>query len=331
MADGLRLALLGAGRIGQVHALTIHKSDDAGLAAVVDAIPEAAEGVSRQFGCPVSTLEAVEDDPAVDGVVICTPTDTHADLIERFARAGKAIFCEKPIDLSVGRVEECLKVVETSGAALMLGFNRRFDPEFMALNKAIRDGRIGSVETVQITSRDPVPPPVNYVRVSGGIFRDMMIHDFDMARFMLGEEPVSVMATGSVLVDDSIGKAGDFDTASALLTTASGRQCVITNSRRARYGYDQRVEVHGSEGMASVENQRETSLQIAGSEGYTREPLKAFFLERYARSYANELAEFVAALREGRSPSPTGSDGLKALRIADAAVRSAETGNAVRI
>src|SRR5690606_24566338 len=172
--------------------------------------------------------------------------DTHADLIERFARAGKAIFCEKPIDLDVKRVKKCLTVVEKTGATLMVGFNRRFDPHFMAVRKAIDDGAIGKVEMVSITSRDPGPPPADYITRSGGIFRDMTIHDFDMARFLMGEEIATVAASASVLVDPEIGKLGDYDSASIILTTASGRQCVISNSRRAAYGYDQRIEVHGS-------------------------------------------------------------------------------------
>ena len=327
----LRIALLGAGRIGQVHAITIAKSQSAELAAVAEALPEAAKSVSMRFGCPVRTIDEIAADPKIDAVVICTPTNTHADLIEVFARAGKAIFCEKPIDLSLERVRACLGVAEACKAPLMLGFNRRFDHEMAALQRAVSNGQVGDVELVQITSRDPAPPPIAYIKVSGGIFRDMMIHDFDMARFMIGEEFVSVSASGSVLVDPAIGAAGDYDTASAILTTASGKQAVITNSRRASYGYDQRVEVHGSKGMASITNHRETSLELAGENGFVREPLKAFFMERYMQAYASELDAFISAIANNRPPSPGGTDGLRALELADAATRSANEQRVVAV
>src|SRR5690606_39018323 len=194
------------------------------------------------------SIEAIEQAADIDAVIICTPTDTHADLIERFARAGKAVFCEKPIDLDVGRVEKCLKVVKKTRAVLMVGFNRRFDPHFAAVRKAIDDGAIGTVEMVTIVSRDPGAPPLDYIARSGGIFRDMTIHDLDMARFLLGEEIETVSAQASVLVDEAIGAAGDYDSASLMLFTASGKHATISNSRRASYGYDQRIEVHGSKG-----------------------------------------------------------------------------------
>ena len=327
----IRFALLGAGRIGKVHARAVSSDPDAALVAVTDAVPAAAEAIAAAHGCAVMSMEAIEASADIDAVVICTPTDTHADLIERFCRAGKAVFCEKPIDLSAQRVRECLDVVRQTGGTLMVGFNRRFDPHFKAVRQAIDDGAVGTVEQVVITSRDPGPPPVDYIRRSGGIFRDMTIHDFDMARFMLGEEPVRVLATGSVLVDKAIGDAGDFDTVSVILTTKSGKQCVISNSRRATYGYDQRVEVHGSLGMAAAENQRPVSIEVANGSGYTRPPLHDFFMTRYTDAYAAEIATFIAALRGGAQPAPSGEDGLRALLLADAAVRSAETGQAVDI
>lgn len=262
-----RFGLLGAGRIGKVHARAIASNPSARLVAVADAVEQAARDLAANYGSEVRTIDEIEKALDVDAVVICTPTDTHADLIERFARAGKAVFCEKPIDLDAKRVEACLAVVEETGATLMVGFNRRFDPHFAAVRKAIDDGAIGKVEQVVITSRDPGPPPLDYIPRSGGIFRDMTIHDFDMARFLLGEEPATVSATASVLVDKKIGEIGDFDTVSVLLTTASGRQAVITNSRRATYGYDQRIEVHGSEGMVAAENQRPVSIEVANGMG----------------------------------------------------------------
>src|SRR5690606_34273463 len=252
-------ALLGAGRIGRVHAKAITSNPDARLVAVADTLEAAAQEIAGKYGCQVRTIDQIETTEDIDAVVICTPTDTHADLIERFAGAGKMIFCEKPVDLSLTRVKACLKVVEETGAKLMIGFNRRFDPHFAAARRAIDNGQVGDVEMVQITSRDPAPPPAGYIKSSGGIFRDMTIHDFDMARFMLGEEPVAVTASASVLTDPAIAALGDYDSVSVILITASGRHCTISNSRRATYGYDQRVEVLGSGGAVAVENQRPVS------------------------------------------------------------------------
>ena len=234
----IRFGLLGAGRIGKVHARAISSDPQARLVAVADAVAPAATALAAEHGAEVRSLAEIEAAGDIDAVVICTPTDTHADLIERFARAGKAIFCEKPIDLDVNRVRRCLKVVEETGATLMVGFNRRFDPDFRAVRAAIDAGQIGRVEMVTITSRDPGAPPYDYIPRSGGIFRDMTIHDFDMARWLLGEEVETVMAAASVLVDPRIGELGDFDSVNVILRTASGRQAVITNSRRASYGYD---------------------------------------------------------------------------------------------
>jgi myo-inositol 2-dehydrogenase/D-chiro-inositol 1-dehydrogenase len=327
----LNFALLGAGRIGKVHARAITGNPDARLVAVADAFAEAADAIATGYGCDVRTIDEIEAAAEIDAVVICTPTDTHADLIERFARAGKAIFCEKPIDLDADRVRRCLAVVEETGARLMVGFNRRFDPHFMAVRKAIDEGRIGDVEMVTIVSRDPGPPPADYITRSGGIFRDMTIHDFDMARFLLGEEPVSVMANASVLVDPEIGDLGDYDSANVLLETASGRQCVISNSRRASYGYDQRIEVLGATGAIAAENQRPVSIEIANADGFTRPPLHDFFMTRYTAAYAAEIAALVAALRSGGPITPDGRDGLAALMLADAALASVAEGSRIRL
>ena len=315
----VRFGLLGAGRIGKVHARAITGNPDARLVAVADAVAPAAEALAGQHGAEVRAIEAIAAAGDVDAVVICTPTDTHADLIEQFAAAGKAIFCEKPIDLDVGRVQACLKVVARTGAQLMVGFNRRFDPHFRAVRKAIDDGSVGKVEMVNITSRDPGPPPVDYIRRSGGIFRDMTIHDFDMARWLLGEEPAVVAAFGAVLTDPEIAEAGDFDSVNVLLETASGRQAVISNSRRATYGYDQRIEVLGSGGMVAAENQREVSIEIATGAGFIRPPLLDFFMTRYTSAYAAEIASFIAGLANGTPLSPSGQDGLAALVLAEAA------------
>ncbi|TRL40820.1 inositol 2-dehydrogenase [Rhizobium straminoryzae] len=326
-----RLALLGAGRIGKVHAKAIASDPRAKLVAVVDAMEAAAKAIADEAGCEVSTIDAVLANKDVDAVIICTPTNTHADLIEKFARAGKAIFCEKPIDLDVARAQACIDVVKETGAKVMLGFNRRFDPHFQAVRKEIDKGSIGKVEMVTITSRDPGAPPVEYIKVSGGIFRDMTIHDLDMARFLLGEEIVSVFATGAVLVDPKIGEAGDYDSASLILTTASGRQAVISNSRRATYGYDQRIEVHGSLGSVAAENQRPVSIEVANKDGYTRPPLHDFFMTRYTEAYAAEIKAFIDTVEKGAAASPSAEDGLIALKLADAALKSAKTGAAVSL
>ena len=317
-----RLGLLGAGRIGKVHARAISASAGARLVAVADAFPAAATALADHYGCAIRSIEAILAAKDIDAVVICTPTDTHADLIEKFARAGKAIFCEKPIDLSLARVKACLKVVRDTKAVLMVGFNRRFDPHFGAVRAAIDAGTIGAVEMVTIISRDPGAPPYDYITRSGGIFRDMTIHDFDMARFMLGEEISAVSAQASVLTDPNIAKLGDFDTVSVMLTTASGKHCTISNSRRATYGYDQRVEVHGALGSVAAENQRPVSIEVATAAGYTRPPLHDFFMTRYTEAYAAEIAAFVAAVADKGAASPSGEDGLVALALAEAALKS---------
>jgi len=327
----MRIAILGAGRIGQVHARAVAETREARLIAVADALPAAAITLAETYGARVADIDTIAADPEVDAVIICTPTDTHSDLIELFARAGKAIFCEKPIDLDRSRVAACLKVVEETGTPLMVGFNRRFDPHFRAVQRAVAEGRIGTVEQVIITSRDPAPPPRAYIARSGGIFRDMTIHDFDMARFLLGQEIVSVQAMASVLVDPGIGEEGDFDTASVLMQTASGAQVAITNSRRATYGYDQRIELHGADGMLQAHNQREADITLANGQGFTAPVLHDFFMTRYLAAYAAEIAEFIAAVTEGTAMPATGQDGLRALDLAEAALKSVETGAEVRL
>ncbi|PLL11943.1 inositol 2-dehydrogenase [Tabrizicola sp. TH137] len=327
----IRFGLLGAGRIGKVHAKAVTGDAQAKLVAVADAMPAAAQAIADQYGCEVRTIEAIEAAGDIDAVVICTPTDTHADLIERFVKAGKAVFCEKPIDLSLARVKACLEVVRAHKGTLMVGFNRRFDPHFRAVRAEIDKGTVGEVEMVVITSRDPGAPPVDYIKRSGGIFRDMTIHDFDMARFLLGEEISEVVATAAVLVDPAIGVAGDFDSVQVLLKTASGKQAMISNSRRATYGYDQRIEVHGSKGAVSAENQRPVSIEVATGAGYTRPPLHDFFMTRYTEAYAAEIATFIAAMAGTGKAEPTGEDGLVALALADAAVKSVAEGRVVKL
>jgi myo-inositol 2-dehydrogenase / D-chiro-inositol 1-dehydrogenase len=327
----MKFGIIGAGRIGKIHAANVAAHRDCAVSFVADADAGAAKSLAAATNAKVAEIDAILASGEVDAVAICAPTDMHADLIERAARAGKAIFCEKPVDLSAERVRACLDVVKSSGAKLMVGFNRRFDPNFAAVQSRIAAGTIGAIEIVSITSRDPGPPPISYIARSGGLFRDMMIHDFDMARFLLGEEPVSVAAMGSSLVDKAIGEAGDVDTAVVILETKSGKVAQISNSRRATYGYDQRIEAHGSKGMLQAGNIRETSVEFAGAEGFVGDKVLNFFLERYAAAYRNELDVFVTAVKAGTSPRPSGEDGLRANLLADAAYESWKTGKRVHL
>ena len=327
----IRFGVLGAGRIGKVHARTIAASGKATVAYLADAMPKAAADLAAEVGAKVASVEDIIKAKDVDAILIATPTPFHAEQIEAGSNAGKAVLCEKPVSLSVARIEECLKTVEKNKTKLMIGFNRRFDPNFAALQKRLREGAVGTIEMATIISRDPGPPPMDYVKISGGLYRDMMIHDLDLARFLVGEDFITVSALGASLVDKAIGEAGDVDTAAVQMQTASGKICVITNSRRASYGYDQRIEVHGSKGMVSAENIRETTVEVATATGYTRDPLQNFFMTRYTQAYRNEIMAFVAAIQSGAAMAPSGNDGLMALRIAEAALRSSKEGKAVAI
>jgi myo-inositol 2-dehydrogenase / D-chiro-inositol 1-dehydrogenase len=328
----IRIAILGAGRIGRLHGRNVSASPAARLVAIADPHAPSAAALAEATGAAIAPLEDIVERADIDAILVCTPTTTHADLVERGARAGKAVFCEKPVDLSSERIERCLAVVEEAGTPLMIGFNRRFDPHFASLRRRLAGGEVGEVELVTILSRDPSPPPATYVATSGGLFRDMMIHDLDMARFLLlGDEPVEVHAVGSCLVDPEIGRAGDVDTAAVMLKTAKGRIVQISNSRRATYGYDQRIEVHGSKGMIRAGNVHRTTVEVASASGIAADPVQDFFLERYADAYRAELAAFLDAVSAGTAPAPTGRDGLMAQRLADAATESARTGGPVRL
>jgi myo-inositol 2-dehydrogenase/D-chiro-inositol 1-dehydrogenase len=323
----LDIAVLGAGRIGRIHAANVAACPEARLVGIADIDAAAAGRLANALDTrPIGVEEAMR----ADAVLIASPTPTHADYIERAATAGHAVFCEKPIDLSADRVRACLATVRRTGVVLMVGFNRRFDPHFVSLKQRLDGGEIGSLELLTIISRDPSPPPLGYVATSGGLFRDMMIHDFDMARFLLGEEPVEVSASASCLVDPAIGAAGDVDTALVMLRTGSGLLCQISNSRRATYGYDQRIEAHGSGGLLRAGNVVPTTIERATEAGFQSDPVLPFFLERYAAAYRAELAAFVAAVRDGGAVRPDGEDGLRALLLADAAVAAAGTGRTVR-
>ena len=327
----IRFGILGASRIGKVHAKAVASVPAASLVAIAEPNTEAASAAKARFGCDIRTIDQIAAADDIDAVIICTPTDTHADLIEKFCNAGKAVFCEKPIDLDIDRVLRCLQTVDRTNGRLMVGFQRRFDPDFSALKSTIEQGRIGEIEMVMLTSRDPGPPPYDYIERSGGIFRDMTIHDFDVARWILGEEVETVQAVASVLVDPKIGSLGDFDSANVLMTSVSGRHCVISNSRRATYGYDQRIEVHGSKGMVSAENTREARIEIADQTGAARPPLLDFFMTRYTAAYAAEIEAFVEALQSGGNMPTTGEDGLKALVLAEAALRSVQEGRRITV
>ena len=327
----MRIGVFGCGRIGRVHAASIMALPDTRLVAVADAMPDAARALAEKTGADARTTEELLSANDIDAAVIATPTTTHFELIHALASAGKAIFCEKPIDMSADRIRECIDAVERANVPFMTGFNRRFDPNFARLQRLIFDGEIGDVEIVTILSRDPSPPPHDYVRTSGGLFRDMMIHDFDMARFLLGEEPNTIHAVGSALVDPEVAQLGDVDTAAVTMTTRSGRICQISNSRRATYGYDQRVEVHGAKGMLRAGNVPQDTVEFANGAGFQTAPAKEFFLERYEAAYRRELESFTWSVRNGRRPVPSIHDGLKAQLIADAATEAWETGRSVLI
>ncbi len=328
----VNILIFGAGRIGQLHAANVAATPRARLASIVDVNAVAAKTLAETYGAraesdPQTALEA-ED---IDAVIIGAPTPLHVDLILASARKGKAVFCEKPIDLDIARVNECLAEMCEIGVPFGVGFNRRFDPSIAKMKAAIDAGEIGKPEILIITSRDPSPPPVEYVKTSGGYFRDSTIHDLDLARWLMGEEVAEISAFGSNLVDEGIRAAGDFDTAVTSLKSVSGALCLINNSRRAIYGFDQRVEVFGSGGMLQTANQMESGLLRTTAEGTSQQDrLRLFFLERYAESFQNELDDFLDAVESGSQPSVSGEDGRKALILANAAQKSSETGRAIR-
>ena len=328
----VRFGLLGCGRIGRVHAASLAANPRAELAVAYDPFEASAgEVVARHGGTATTDVRVVLDDDTIDAVVIASPTPTHVELLTAAVHAGKAVLCEKPIDLDLARVDACAAELDGVDATVLVGFNRRFDPSMRAVRDRVVAGEVGRLEQLTIVSRDPAPPPVSYVRESGGLFRDMTIHDLDMARFFLGEV-VEVTASGANLVDPAIGEAGDIDSAVLVLRGSSGALATITNSRRCSYGYDQRLEAFGSDGMLSVANQRPTSVRYSGS-GVTDaagEYLN-FFLDRYAAAYAAELDHLLDAMADGTAPSPGFADGRAALVLADAALESLRTGRTVAV
>ena len=329
----LRIGVIGVGRIGRMHAdLLARRIPGATVTRVHDAHSESARDVAETLGVVAAAdVEELLGASDVDAVAICTSTDTHADLIVAAAEAGKAIFCEKPVSLDLATVDRALAAVAAAGVPFQIGFNRRFDPAHAAVAAAVANGDIGTPQLVRITSRDPAPPPIDYIRTSGGIFLDMTIHDFDMARYVTGSEVVEVYARGGVRVDAEIGEAGDVDTAVVVLEHANGCLTTIDNSRQAVYGYDQRVEVFGSAGMAASENPLAHTAVVRSAAGTRAATLPYFFLERYIPSYLREWEAFVAAVSAGATPPVTGPDARAPLVIGLAAWKSLREGRPVRV
>jgi len=331
----IRIALFGAGRIGALHAANIAALHPrAELACVYDINAAAATAVASRHGAKAAaSVEAVLGDADIDAVLIASSTATHVDLITASALAGKAILCEKPIDLDIDRVETCRRAIAGTGVPVQIAFNRRYDRSHRAVREAVRAGQIGALELLVITSRDPGLPPLPYLAVSGGIFRDMTIHDFDLARFILGDDPVEeVYATGSIMVERRLQDLGDVDTAMVVMKAASGALVHINNSRRAVYGYDQRVEAFGAGGMVQSDNLRASTLARSDATATdAKEPLLNFFIERYLQAYRDELTDFIDAVEGARPPGAGFEDGRSALILANAAWESLRSGSSVSI
>ena len=318
----IEVALFGAGRIGQIHAANVARLAGVKLKYIVDVNRAAAVDLATKHRAEVRTVEAALADEAIRAVIICSSTDTHADLIQRAAGAGKQIFCEKPVDLDLVRARSCAQAVARAGVVCLIGFQRRYDPTFAALKKRLVDGEIGEPEMLIVTSRDPGAPPIDYIGHSGGIFKDMLIHDFDIFRWILDDEAATVYATGSCLTDPAIGGAGDIDSSAVTIRTRRQRIAQISTSRRAAYGYDQRFEVLGSKGMLQAGNHKPTEVFAHTAVNVSRDKPEHFFLERYRLAYANEMAHFFAAINDGAPVITSIQDGVKALELADAATRS---------
>ncbi len=323
------VALIGAGRMGQVHGPNAAQTPGLRLRYVVDPRPGAAAAMAAATGAEAATLEQALADPAIGGVLVCSSTDQHLANALQAVAAGKAVFCEKPIDLDLDKVLAARPRFE--GARFVLGFNRRYDPHFQALKRRLDDGAIGALESLHIVNHDPAAPPPHFIPTSGGLFKDFTIHDLDMARWLLGEEPVEVFATASCLVDPEIGRLGDVDTARTVLKTASGRLCVISNTRRSGYGYDQRIEAYGAKGMAAADNVARDTVQFLDEGGTVSAPIAYAFPQRYADSYRAQIAHF-AEVAHGRERSRTSyADGIAALVLAEACQRSAREGRPIRL
>jgi len=331
----ITIGIIGAGRIGKLHAENLaYFVPQATIKTIADVnMTPQIEAWAKGLGIQVVSKDpkVIFEDKDIQAVFICSSTDTHADFVVQAAKAGKHVFCEKPVDTTIPKVKAALEAVKKANVKLQVGFNRRFDHNFARIRQHVTSGDVGSVQIVKITSRDPAPPPVSYVAVSGGIFLDMMIHDFDMARFQAGSDVVEVFAQGAVLVDEGIGKAGDVDTAIVTLKFANGAIGVIDNSRKAVYGYDQRVEVFGSKGSAEAANDAPNTVKLSNEAGVTGEKPLYFFLERYKEAFVAEEKAFVAAVAEGKPVPVTGDDGLQDLYVALAAKKSLAEHRPVKI
>lgn len=333
-AKQLSVGIVGAGRIGKVHAENISfRLPDAVATAIADPDRKLAQEIANRCGIPVVSDSAKDifANPNIEAVLICSPTDTHADYVVQAAQAGKHIFCEKPIDHNLAKIDRALSAVEKAGVKFQVGFNRRFDANFARVRAAVVSGEIGNPHLVHIISRDPAPPPLSYIKVSGGIFLDMMIHDFDMARFLVGDEVDSIYTAGGVRIDPEIGKAGDLDTALVVLHFKNGTIGTIDNSRKAVYGYDQRVEVLGSEGAIATENCYPNQATISTSSAIRRDLPLNFFMDRYTESFVNELQAFVEAIRDNKPTLVNGADGKMSVAMAIAAKKSYEEHRPVRL
>jgi myo-inositol 2-dehydrogenase/D-chiro-inositol 1-dehydrogenase len=323
------VAVFGAGRIGKIHASNLAREPGARLKYVIDPDTEAAAALAARYGAQTATTAQAFADTGIGAVLICSYTDTHADLILAAAAAGKQIFCEKPVDLAIARARSCAEAVARAGVSCMIGFQRRFDPTFAALKTRLAAGEIGTPEMLVVTSRDPGAPPIPYIKSSGGIFKDMLIHDFDIFRWILDDEAETVHANASCLVDPAIAAAGDVDSTAVTIRTRRGRLCQINTSRRAAYGYDQRFEVLGSGGMLQAGNHAPTEVVASTTSAVSRDLPEHFFLERYRAAYANEMAHFFAVLAGREKLRTTIDDGLKALELAEAATTSWREGRIV--
>lgn len=332
--DKINVGVIGVGRIGQIHARNLkYQIPEARLLAVADILEEQAKQFATQLEIPLveKDYRALLENKDIDAIIICSSTDTHAQIISEAAEAKKHIFCEKPIALNLDKIDQAIEIVKKSGVKLWVGFNRRFDPSFRKAKELVAKGTIGIPHLVRITSRDPQPPPISYVQVSGGIFLDMMIHDFDMARYLLGQEVTELMAVGSCLVDPAIGEAGDIDTAIVTLKYEGGAWGSIDNSRKAVYGYDQRIEVFGSEGCIIVGNPTSTKVIINNAKETISDKPLYFFLERYQEAYFIEMKEFINCVKEDREPLVSGLDGKISVLMGYAAKESLNKGGFVKV
>ena len=334
MSNGIKVGIIGTGRIGQLHTKLLNRSiEGVKVEAVCDVVLAlakacaAAEGIDKYS----DDYNDIFSDSKIDAVIICSSTDTHAEMINLAASAGKDIFCEKPISYDVDKIKETLANVEKAGVKLQVGFNRRFDPNFARVRESVVNGEVGTLHMVRVTSRDPSPPPLEYIKRSGGLFYDMTIHDFDMVRFITGSEVLEVYANGAVLIDKRIGEAGDIDTAAINLKFKNGALGFIENSRQAVYGYDQRVEVFGSGGMTKADNAQTNTVTVSTSKELKHDPIPFFFIERYTEAYINEMQHFVDSVNNNTEPSVSGNDGLEPVYIAKACMLSMEEKRVVKL